>query len=59
MLSHQDDRESFVRLPGPVLITGDRFYIAHKTSRRNESTIRRLRHWLIQEATASGLMSPQ
>lgn len=55
MFHQQTDRESFVRLPSHALITGDRFYIAHKTSRRNESTIRRLRHWLIQEAVATGL----
>ncbi|MCH8550380.1 MAG: LysR family transcriptional regulator [Natronospirillum sp.] len=44
-----------VRLPCHSLFTGDCFYVAYKTSRRNEPAIRKLRQWLHQEARASGL----
>lgn len=57
MLSDEADAEDFVRLPCHTLITGDRFYFAHKTSRRNEPGIRRLRGWLIEQAVSSGLRS--
>lgn len=55
MLSEEADAEAFVRLPCHTLITGDCFYFAHKTSRRNEPGIRRMRRWLIEQAMASGL----
>ncbi|WP_148861090.1 LysR family transcriptional regulator [Marinobacter fonticola] len=55
MLSDEADAQAFVRLPCHSLITGDRFYFAHKTSRRNEQGIRMVRRWLIEQAIASGL----
>jgi len=57
MLSQEDDEAAFVRLPCHTLITGDRFYFAHKTSRRNEPGIRLLRRWVMDQAIASGLRS--
>lgn len=55
MLSEEADTEDFVRLPCHSLITGDSFYFAHKTSRRNEPALRAVRRWLIEQAIASGL----
>ncbi|WP_111497184.1 LysR family transcriptional regulator [Marinobacter bohaiensis] len=56
MLSDEAD-DNLVRLPCHTLMTGDRFYFAHKTSRRNEPAIRLVRRWLIEQAIASGLRS--
>lgn len=59
MLSQKDDGDAFIRLPCHTLITGDRFYFAHKTSRRHESGIRIVRRWLIEQAIESGLRARQ
>ncbi len=50
------DDADLVRLPAHTARTGDRFVVAHKTSRRNESGIRRLKQWLVQQADTSGLL---
>lgn len=55
MLSGHKDSEDFVRLPCHPVLTGDSFYFAWKTSRRQERGIRILRHWLVEEAVRSGL----
>ena len=57
MLGAEDDRDNFVRLPCHPLVTGDSFYFAYKTSRRNEPAIRQLRRWLLDEAAGSGLQA--
>lgn len=59
MLSDEREAEGFVRLPCHPLITGDRFYFAYKTSRRNEPALRRVRGWLIDQAITGGLRSRQ
>ncbi|WP_108127105.1 LysR family transcriptional regulator [Saccharospirillum mangrovi] len=51
-----DDDPELVRLPCHSLITGDRFYFAFKTARRDENGIRLLRQWIRQQAVASGLL---
>ena len=51
-----DDDPELVRIPCHSLVTGDRFYFAFKTSRRQEAGIRLLRQWVRQQAVASGLL---
>lgn len=51
-----DDDPELVRLPCHSLVTGDRFYFAFKTARRQETGIRLLRQWIRQQAVASGLL---
>lgn len=55
MLGNRSDADDFVQVPCHALITGDVFYFAYKTSRRQEPGIRALRRWLIDEAIATGL----
>ncbi|WP_372964132.1 LysR family transcriptional regulator [Marinobacter sp.] len=57
MLSTRKDSEDFVRLPAHALVTGDKFYVAWKTSRRHERGIQTLRRWLVGEAIVGGLRS--
>ncbi|MFE8072407.1 LysR family transcriptional regulator [Marinobacteraceae bacterium S3BR75-40.1] len=59
MLNTLEDAGDFVRLPCHTLITGDRFYFAHKIGRRNEPALRSLRQWLVKEAIHSGLRDPR
>lgn len=56
MLSNRADSADFVRLPCHALTTGDQFYFAWKTSRRNEPGLRLLRGWLVEQAIESGLL---
>ena len=56
MLQTTDSHDDLVRIPSHTLTTGDQFFFAHKTSRRNEPAIQQLRHWLIGQAVASGLL---
>lgn len=51
---HEDP--DLVQLPCHTLITGDSFYFAFKTSRRQEPGIRTLRQWIRQRAASSGLL---
>lgn len=55
MLSTTKDSEDFVRLPCHLVMTGDEFYFAWKTSRRHERGLQLLRRWLVDEAISSGL----
>ncbi|GGC65979.1 LysR family transcriptional regulator [Marinobacter halophilus] len=55
MLSTRKDSEDFVRLPTHSVVTGDKFYFAWKTSRRQERGIQTLRRWLVDEAIRGGL----
>ncbi|MEH6671914.1 LysR substrate-binding domain-containing protein [Halopseudomonas sp.] len=55
MLSNRADSTDFVRLPCHHLMTGDQFYFAWKTSRRQEPGIQILRRWLVQQSMESGL----
>lgn len=55
MLSTRKDSEDFVRLPTHSVVTGDKFYFAWKTSRRQERGIETLRGWLVDEAIRGGL----
>ncbi|MFO8141588.1 MAG: LysR substrate-binding domain-containing protein [Marinobacter sp.] len=55
MLSTRKDSEDFVRLPSHSVVTGDKFYFAWKTSRRQERGIQTLRRWLVDEAIRGGL----
>ncbi|MBD3641573.1 MAG: LysR family transcriptional regulator, partial [Marinobacter sp.] len=57
MLSTRKDSEDFVRLPCHPVMTGDEFYFAWKTSRRQERGIQILRRWLVGEAVEGGLRS--
>ncbi|WP_303289818.1 LysR family transcriptional regulator [Marinobacter sp. SS5-14b] len=57
MLSTRKDSEDFVRLPAHSVVTGDKFYFAWKTSRRQERGIQLLRRWLVDEAIRGGLRS--
>jgi len=57
MLSTRRDSEEFVRLPSHFVMTGDTFYFAWKTSRRQERGIQLLRRWLVDQAIESGLRS--
>jgi len=57
MLSTRKDSEEFVRLPSHFVMTGDKFYFAWKTSRRQERGIQLLRRWLVDQAIESGLRS--
>lgn len=43
-----------VRLPVPLMATGDEFHLAYKSSRRNEPAIRALAGWLEEQAARSG-----
>lgn len=45
-----------IRLPCHTLITGDRFYFAYKTSRRQEAGIQMVRQWIRQRAASTGLL---
>jgi DNA-binding transcriptional LysR family regulator len=45
-----------IRLPCHTLITGDRFYFAFKTSRRQEAGIQMVRQWIRQRAASTGLL---
>lgn len=54
---HEDP--DLVRLPCHTLVTGDCFYFAYKTSRRQEPGIRILRQWIRQQALSSGLLNPE
>ena len=47
--------QDLVRLPTHTLTTGDQFFFAYKTTRRNEAGIQKLKHWLVGQAIASGL----
>ena len=55
MLSTRKDSEDFVRLPCHPVMTGDEFYFAWKTSRRQERGIQLLRRWLVSQAIEGGL----
>lgn len=55
MLSTRANSEEFVRLPCHSLVTGDKFYFAWKTSRRQEPGIQTLRRWLVSQAIEGGL----
>ena len=55
MLSTRKDSEDFVRLPCHPVMTGDQFYFAWKTSRRQERGIQLLRRWLVSQAIKGGL----
>lgn len=55
MLSTREDSADFVRLPCHPVMTGDEFYFAWKTSRRQEPGIQILRRWLVDEAIKGGL----
>ena len=55
MLSTRKDSEDFVRLPCHPVMTGDQFYFAWKTSRRQERGIQLLRRWLVSQAIEGGL----
>jgi len=57
MLSTRRDSEDFVRLPAHSVATGDTFYFAWKTSRRQEQGIQTLRRWLVDEAIRSRLLA--
>lgn len=57
MLSTRRDSEDFVRLPTHSVMTGDTFYFAWKTSRRQERGIQTLRRWLVDEAIRSRLLA--
>jgi len=57
MLSTRKDSGDFVRLPCHPVMTGDTFYFAWKTSRRQEKGIQLLRRWLVDQAIESGLRS--
>jgi DNA-binding transcriptional LysR family regulator len=57
MLSTRRDSEDFVRLPAHSVATGDTFYFAWKTSRRQERGIQTLRRWLVDEAIRSRLLA--
>ncbi|WP_404367364.1 LysR family transcriptional regulator [Marinobacter sp.] len=46
-----------VRLPCHTCSTGDSFYFAFKTSRRDEPSIQLLRQWVLSEARISGLLT--
>jgi len=48
-------RQDLVRLPTHTVTTGDRFYFAYKTTRRNEPGIQVVRRWLVGQAIESGL----
>lgn len=54
-----DDDPELVRLPCHSLVTGDCFYFAFKTARRQEAGIRLLRQWVRQQAVASGLLDAE
>lgn len=56
MLSNRDDAGDFVRLPLHRVVTGDSFYFASKTSRRQEPGLRALRQWVLAHAEDSGLL---
>lgn len=45
-----------VRLPCHTLITGDRFFFAFKTSRRQEAGIQMVRQWIRQRAAITDLL---
>lgn len=45
-----------IRIPCHTLITGDRFYFAYKTSRRQEAGIQMVRQWIRQRAASTGLL---
>jgi len=47
-----------VMLPTHIMKTHDRFYVAYKSSRRQEPGIQILRRWLNEQARASGLLGP-
>ena len=55
MLSTRKDSEDFVRLPCHPVMTGDQFYFAWKTSRRQERGIQLFRRWLVSQAIEGGL----
>lgn len=57
MLSTRRDSKDFVRLPVHSVLTGDTFYFAWKTSRRQERGIQTLRRWLVDEAIRSRLLA--
>ncbi|SDT92775.1 LysR family transcriptional regulator [Halopseudomonas salegens] len=57
MLSTRADSADFVRLPAHFVVTGDVFYFAWKSSRRQEAGIQLLRRWLSKETIESGLRS--
>lgn len=59
MLSNRDDAGDFVRLPLHTVVTGDSFYFASKTSRRQEPGLGALRQWLLARAGDSGLLTTQ
>lgn len=59
MLGSHEAAEELVRIPAHSLVTGDRFYFAWKTSRRNEPGIQALRRWLVEQAIAAGLRGKQ
>lgn len=50
-------QQDLVRLPTHAVTTGDQFYFAYKTTRRNEPGIQVLRRWLVGQAIESGLRS--
>ena len=51
-----DDDPDLVPLHAGMHRTGDSFYFACKTGRRNEPDLRGLRQWLMRQAVASGLL---
>lgn len=55
MLDELNSNDELIKLPCPSVATGDTFHFACKTSRRRESAISILRHWLLDQARQSGL----
>lgn len=56
MLNKLEEQQELVKLPCHSLTTGDSFYFAYKTSRRNEPALRVLRDWLVEQAVGAGLL---
>ena len=52
----QDQRDTdLIRLPFLSYRTGDEFYFAYKSSRRNESAIQQLKQWMLSTCQKTGL----
>ncbi|WP_133012808.1 LysR family transcriptional regulator [Marinomonas flavescens] len=52
MFSDKDIHSALVRLPSHRIHTNDHFFFSYKTSRRNETAIKALKQWILNEASS-------
>ncbi|REG82250.1 LysR family transcriptional regulator [Marinomonas pollencensis] len=52
MFSDKDSNNSLIRVPTYGIHTNEHFFFSYKTSRRNETAIKAIKHWIVNEASS-------